>query len=104
MDEARNHEGSSDEAKQPNPRDAQGFKETGDPGNEDAASVRGGRGLRRMDPGRRFERGERPRRSPTQALHDVDALSIRAASEAALIVSSSEFERSKRLDGANSLR
>ena len=27
MDEARNHEGSSEEAKQPNPRDAQGFKE-----------------------------------------------------------------------------
>jgi len=27
MDEARNHEGSSEEARQPNPRDAQGFKE-----------------------------------------------------------------------------
>ena len=27
MDETRNHEGSSEEAKQPNPRDAQGFKE-----------------------------------------------------------------------------
>jgi hypothetical protein len=27
VDETRNHEGSSEEAKQPNPRDAQGFKE-----------------------------------------------------------------------------
>jgi hypothetical protein len=27
MDEARNHEGSSEEAKHPNARDAQGFKE-----------------------------------------------------------------------------
>lgn len=32
MDETRNYEGSSEEAKQPNPRDAQGFKENPAPG------------------------------------------------------------------------
>src|SRR4030095_2773295 len=41
---------------------------------ENAASVRGGRGLRRMDPGRGFERDGRARRGSAQALNGVDEL------------------------------